>query len=136
MPFAHLTLATRDVRASARFFESTLHWRPIDRPNNIAAPAAWLGIGPEQELHLIELPDFEPSPFEREYGRHIAITHPRAGFDALKRRLIEAGAELVEPERPTPFARFFFRDPNGYLFEVIEDGGHDEVSHAVLRHLS
>jgi hypothetical protein len=30
------------------------------------------------------------------------------------------GATLIEPERPTPFARFFFRDPNGYVFEVVE----------------
>ena len=26
---------------------------------------------------------------------------------------------LIAPERPTPFERFFFRDPNGYVFEVV-----------------
>jgi catechol 2,3-dioxygenase-like lactoylglutathione lyase family enzyme len=125
MPFAHLTLATRDVPASARFFESALGWRRIERPGNIAAPAAWLELARGQELHLVEVADFEPSPFDCEYGRHIAVTYPRAAFDDLRSRLVRAGAELVEPERPTPFARFFFRDPNGYLFEVIEEGGHD-----------
>jgi catechol 2,3-dioxygenase-like lactoylglutathione lyase family enzyme len=125
MAFAHLTIATRDVRSSVRFFESALHWRPIDRPGNIAAPAAWLELAPGQELHLVEVADFQPSPFEREYGRHIAVTYPRSAFDALKSRLVGAGAELFEAERPTPFARFFFRDPNGYCFEVIEDGSHD-----------
>jgi catechol 2,3-dioxygenase-like lactoylglutathione lyase family enzyme len=125
MPFAHLTLATRDVRGSAQFFEAALGWRPINRPGNIAAPAAWLELARGQELHLVEVAEFEPSPFDREYGRHIAVTYPLAAFDDLKSRLVRAGAKLIEPSRPTPFARFFFRDPNGYLFEVIEEGGHD-----------
>jgi hypothetical protein len=30
------------------------------------------------------------------------------------------GATLIEPERPTPFDRCFFRDPNGYGFEIVE----------------
>jgi len=29
------------------------------------------------------------------------------------------GATLIDPQRPTPFERFFFRDPDGYLFEVV-----------------
>ena len=29
------------------------------------------------------------------------------------------GATLIAPERPTPFERFFFRDPDGYVFEVV-----------------
>jgi hypothetical protein len=35
---------------------------------------------------------------------------------------VRHGAELIEPERSTPFERFFFREPvNGYVFEVIEE---------------
>jgi catechol 2,3-dioxygenase-like lactoylglutathione lyase family enzyme len=120
MPFAHLTLAIRDVGRSVAFFSAALLWRPIARPNNIGRPAAWLEIAPGQELHLIEVPAFAPSPFENEFGRHVALAFPLAEFDALKRRLKAHGAELIAPERPTPFARFFFRDPNGYLFEVVE----------------
>ncbi len=120
MPLAHLTLATRDVAASAAFFAAALGWRPIDRPNNIGRRAAWLEIGPDHELHLIEVLDFESSPFEAEFGRHVALAFPRADFDDLKRRLVEQGATLIAPLRPTPFARFFFRDPNGYVFEVVD----------------
>jgi catechol 2,3-dioxygenase-like lactoylglutathione lyase family enzyme len=121
MPIAHLTLATRDLKQATRFFAGTFGWQPIDRPNNIPYPAAWLQIGPEQELHLIELDDFQPSTFEREYGRHIAIAYPLAGFAALKERLREHEAELIAPARETPFERFFFRDPNGYIFEVVPE---------------
>ncbi len=64
---------------------------------------------------------FEVSPFEREFGRHVAVFHPLEDFAALKERLRQRGAELVEPLRPTPFERFFFREPvNGYFFEVID----------------
>jgi catechol 2,3-dioxygenase-like lactoylglutathione lyase family enzyme len=53
-------------------------------------------------------------------GRHIALLYPLAQFAALRSRLVAAGTELIAPQRDTPFARFFFRDPNGYVFEVID----------------
>jgi catechol 2,3-dioxygenase-like lactoylglutathione lyase family enzyme len=119
MPLAHITLATRDVTATARFFEDVLGWRPIDRPGNIGRPAAWLEIAPGQELHLIQVDDFEPSPFDREYGRHVALSIAHERFPLLKQKLQKHGAELMAPIRPTPFERFFFRDPNGYIFEIV-----------------
>ena len=120
MALAHVTLATRELARSTAFFHEVLGWTPIGRPRNNAAPAAWLQIAPGQELHLVEVPEFQPSPFEQEYGRHIALSLPRAGFSTLKERLIAHGAKVIDPLRDTPFDRFFFRDPNGYLFEVLE----------------
>ena len=46
---------------------------------------------------------------------------PPLGLRGLKDRLAAHGITPIEPERATPFARFFFRDPNGYVFEVIEE---------------
>ncbi len=121
MGFAHFTMATRDVRQSARFLQETMGWRPIDRPGNIATPAAWLEIAPGQEIHLVQIDDFAPSAFEREYGRHLAVTYPRDGFAGLKQRLSAEGAEVIAATRPTAFERFFFRSPDGYVFEVVEE---------------
>ncbi len=70
-------------------------------------------------MHLVEVADFAPSLFEAEFGRHVAITIPLAEFDGLKHRLLAHGATLIDPERPTPFVRFFFRTPDGYVFEVM-----------------
>jgi catechol 2,3-dioxygenase-like lactoylglutathione lyase family enzyme len=120
MGIAHLTMATRDVEATCAFFVAALGWQRVLRPQNIRCKAAWLRITADQELHLLEIEDFEPSPFEEEFGRHIAVEFPRSEFDALKARLTEHGAELIAPQRDTPFERFFFKDPNGYAFEVVE----------------
>ena len=80
MALAHCTLATRDVAASAAFFQETLNWQPIDRPGNLLMGSAWLQIAADQELHLLEVDDFEVSPFEREFGRHIAVSWPLEGI--------------------------------------------------------
>ena len=122
MSFAHLTIATRDVRRTAAFYENALGWPRVAAPAN--APAhlnvAWVEVGPgNQQIHILHVPDFSPSPFEAEFGRHVAVFHPAADFPALKRRLADHGATLMDPIRPTPFERFFFRDFNGYVFEVI-----------------
>lgn len=124
MSLAHITLATRDVARTSRFFEATFGWRPIHRPGNIKGTAGWLEIAPGQQLHLLHVKEFEPSPFEAEFGRHVALFHPREDFDELRNRLAEAGATIIVPGRETPFARFFFREPNGYMFEVIDRDGY------------
>ena len=87
MRITHITLATRDLARTSRFFAETLGWRPLQRPSTLPYPVAWLEMAPGCEVHLIELADFEPSPFEREFGRHVAVTYPRDDFDALKERL-------------------------------------------------
>ena len=116
----HLTLATRDVIASKDFFLHTLRWEQIPRPGNIDIESAWLDIGDGQQLHLLHVEDFEPSPFEAEFGRHFAFDYPLAEFQPLKERLVDNGAELINPIRQTPFERFFFREPNGYIFEIVD----------------
>ncbi|MBL47788.1 MAG: hypothetical protein CMP28_02420 [Roseibacillus sp.] len=116
----HFTLATRDVIGSREFFRKTLGWQQIPRPGNIDIEAAWLDIGGGQQLHLLHTGDFEISPFEAEFGRHFAFDYPLGEFPALKERLLVNGAELIDPIRETPFERFFFKEPNGYIFEVID----------------
>ena len=121
MSLAHLTLPTRYVDRTAGFFERTLGYRRNPVPGNTPVEALWLDIGRGQEMHVFYVEGFEVSPFEREFGRHVAVFHPLADFPALKQRLTAEGAELIEPLRATPFERFFFREPvNGYVFEVID----------------
>jgi len=121
MRFAHLTLPTRDVERTCAFFVRTLDLALLPTPPNSPVPVYWLDIGGGQSMHVFYVEDFEVSRFESEFGRHIALFHPVGDFPAIKERLVAEGAELVESLRPTPFERFFFREPiNGYFFEVID----------------
>jgi catechol 2,3-dioxygenase-like lactoylglutathione lyase family enzyme len=122
MSLGHLTLPTREVERTASFFERTLGYRRLAVPTNSPVELVWLDLGRGQEMHVFYVEGFSVSPFENEFGRHVAVFYPLAEFDALKRRLASEGAELFPPVRPTPFERFFFREPiNGYVFEVIDD---------------
>jgi hypothetical protein len=121
MSLAHLTLPTRAVEKTASFLEATLGYRRDPAPGNSPNETVWLNIERGQQLHVVYVEGFEVSPFEGEFGRHVAVFHPLSEFDGLKQRLLQRGAELIEPLRATPFERFFFREPvNGYVFEVID----------------
>jgi len=121
MNFAHVTLPTRDVERTCAFFTATLGLTLLPTPQNSPVPVYWLDLGNGQEMHVFYVAEFQVSPFESEFGRHVALVHPRAGFPTLKERLLAEGAELFDSLRPTPFERFFFREPvNGYVFEVID----------------
>jgi len=119
--FAHFTLATRDVESTARFIERTLGYTRKPLPATAIGPVVWFDIGRGQEMHVLHVDRFDISAHEAEFGRHVALFHPRADFAALKSRLEREGAAIIDPIRPTPFERFFFREPvNGYVFEVID----------------
>src|SRR5690349_8899103 len=102
MTLTHFTLPTRDVERTAAFFERTLGYARNPLPGNTPVEALWLDIGGGQEMHVFFVEGFETSPFEAEFGRHVAVSHPRADFPALKQRLTDAGAELIAPLRATP----------------------------------
>lgn len=123
--FAHLTLPTQQVEETTRFLEKTLGYTRKPVPANSPVDVHWLDIGQGQEIHVFFVERFVVSPFEAEFGRHVALFHPRDDFPALRQRITEAGGELIEPLRSTPFERLFFREPvNGYLFEVIDSARH------------
>ncbi len=123
--FAHLTLPTQHVEETTRFLEKTLGYARKPAPANSPVDVRWIDIGNGQELHVFFVEGFVVSPFEAEFGRHVALFHPLDDFPAVRRRVTEAGGELVEPSRSTPFERLFFREPvNGYVFELIDSGRH------------
>jgi catechol 2,3-dioxygenase-like lactoylglutathione lyase family enzyme len=120
MTLAHLTLPTRDVERTTAFFERTFGYPRRPLPPNSPVEVQWLDIGHGQELHIFYVERFEISPFEGEFGRHVAVRWPTTDLAALRERLRTAGAELIAPVRSTSVERFFFREPvNGYVFEVI-----------------
>lgn len=126
--FAHLTLPTQHVEATTTFLERVLGVTRKPVPANSPVDARWLDLGHGQELHVFFVEGFEVSPFEAEFGRHVALFHPLDDVAAVRQRISEAGGALVEPLRATPFERLFFREPvNGYLFELIDRERHTQL---------
>lgn len=120
MTIAHVTLPTRDVERTAAFLEQALGVTRIPVPDNSPVDLVWLDLGNDQQLHVLHVDRFEISPFESEFGRHIAFYRQGTDFAAVKDRVAELGGTLMTPQRSTPHERFFFREPvNGYVFEVI-----------------
>jgi len=120
LSLAHLTLGTVAVERTARFLERTLGYTRDETPANSPADTVWLATGGGQQLHIVYVEGFAVSPFEGEFGRHIAVFHPAQELAALRERLVSEGAQVMQPLRPSVHERFFFREPvNGYVFEVI-----------------
>ena len=123
MRVAHFTLPTLAVERTARFLEDTLGYSRDPTPSNSPVETVWLAAGGGQQTHIVYVEGFAVSPFEGEFGRHIAIFRRAQEIVELKDRLRGAGAEVMEPLRPSARERFFFREPvNGYVFEVIAEG--------------
>ncbi|QDU73570.1 Glyoxalase-like domain protein [Bremerella volcania] len=120
MTLAHLTIATQDSAATAKFFQEIFDWGEVRRPANVDLTTYWLDIGKGQQVHVLQVDGFEASPFEKEFGRHFAFLFPAAKLATIRERLAARNVEVIPPIRPTPFERFFFQDPNGYMFEVID----------------
>ncbi|PQO45455.1 VOC family protein [Blastopirellula marina] len=120
MTLAHLTIATRDSETTSQFLQTVFEWPLVHRPANVDPTTYWLDIGHGQQVHVLLVEDFEVSPFEKEFGRHFAFLFPAAKLNQIRQRLEELGVEVIPPIRPTPFERFFFQDPNGYMFELID----------------
>jgi catechol 2,3-dioxygenase-like lactoylglutathione lyase family enzyme len=76
MHFAHVTLPTQHVERTCAFLVKTLRLEWLPTPQNSPVPVYWLDLGHGQELHVFHVPGFEVSPFETEFGRHIALLHP------------------------------------------------------------
>ncbi len=121
MSLAHFTIPTRDVDGTMEFFLDLMGWAEIPVPDNVEVKVRWLDLGEGAQMHVLGIDDFEASPFEKEYGRHFAFFVSAERLADIKERLPrDYGIPIQPPLRPTPFERFFFNDPNGYLIEVID----------------
>ena len=121
MSLAHFTIATRDVDGTAAFFLDLMRWPEIPVPDNVEVKVRWLDLGEGAQMHVLGIDDFEASPFEKEYGRHFAFFVSAERLADIKERVPrDYGIPIQPPLRATPFERFFFNDPNGYLIEVID----------------
>lgn len=107
----HVSLNVTDAAESTRFYVDVLGFTErSDRPDFPFA-GSWLQVG-DQQVHLLEVADFEPPT-----GQHFALLV--GDIDAVRAELIERGVEVSEPSPIGDVCRqCFFTDPTGNLIEL------------------
>lgn len=85
----HTSLMISDLEASIKFYTEVIGLTRMDRPD-LGFPGAWFQLGENQQLHIILLPNMDPTSGRPEHGgrdRHVALTVD--DFAAVKKSLDE-----------------------------------------------
>jgi catechol 2,3-dioxygenase-like lactoylglutathione lyase family enzyme len=110
----HVAIHVRDLAASKRFYGETLELPPLPRPD-FGFDGAWYALG-AQELHLIIDTEHQGEP---RHSVHFAleVADAYSAHAELERR----GVPIVHKPNPRPdgAVQVFFRDPDGYLIEMV-----------------
>jgi catechol 2,3-dioxygenase-like lactoylglutathione lyase family enzyme len=130
----HCALVVSDVETARRFYVTVLGLEELPRPANFRFGGAWLRAGGD-EVHLIAAPDTTcppgvPEPGEAQRtGLATHIAFEVESLAAMRERLLEHGVEPVGGPMPRGDGvdQLFLRDPDGYLLELFERTGEDQV---------
>jgi len=118
---AHASLMVADTQRALEFYCKVLGMQARhDRPD-LGYPGAWLAVG-EQQIHLLELPNPDPTTGRPPHGgrdRHTAI---RVRDIAPLRTALDAAGIAYTLSR-SGRAALFCRDPDGNALEFIQAAG-------------
>jgi glyoxylase I family protein len=113
----HASLVVSDTAASLAIYSGILGLKQIDRPD-LGFAGAWLQLG-EQQIHLLELPNTDPTTGRPEHGgrdRHVALS--TNALDPIRESLEKAGIAYTLSKSGR--RALFFRDPDGNAIEILE----------------
>jgi len=115
----HASVVVADTQRALGFYAGVLGL-PVDagRPD-LGFPGAWLAIGEGQQIHLLELPNPDPTTGRPAHGgrdRHIALRID--DLDPLCQSLEAAGVDYTLSRSGR--RALFCRDPDGNALEFIE----------------
>lgn len=115
----HVSLLVEDTQRALTFYHGALGL-PVcqDRPD-LGFPGAWLELGMQQQIHLLELPsagDGRRQPAHGGRDRHVALDV--SDLDALIRALDNAGVAYTLSRSGR--RALFCRDPDGNAIELVE----------------
>ena len=114
----HATFLTTDLTRSRAFYENILGLQPDpDRPA-LGYDGVWYDVGPNQQIHLMSLPDPEAGLLRPAHGgrdRHVALSV--SDVEKLKTRLEQAGFAYTLSRSGR--SALFCRDPDQNALEFI-----------------
>lgn len=110
----HVAIHVRDLAESKLFYGETLGLPLLPRPD-FGFDGAWFALG-GQELHLIIDTEHRNDP---RHSVHFALLVEDAY--AAHAELTRRGVPIVSKPNPRPdgAVQVFFRDPDGYLIEMV-----------------
>jgi len=114
----HVSLLVKSTEQSVEFYQSILGLELLERPN-LGFPGAWLSLGENQTLHLLELPNPYGSIKRPEHGgrdQHFALSV--SGIAVFKQRLDCKG--IVYTESRSGRKALFFKDLDSNVIELFE----------------
>ncbi|WP_305906408.1 VOC family protein [Methylomarinum sp. Ch1-1] len=115
----HASLIVSDTQQSLHFYANVLGMQQVPRPN-LPFPGAWLKIGAQQQIHLLELDNPDPTTGRPKHGgrdRHVALTVKDIApvKDSLEKANIAYTLSISGRQA------LFCRDPDGNAIEIIAE---------------
>ena len=121
----HIAVMTGDLDRFVDFYTEVFDVDVVFREETPAFRHAIVRTGPSSWLHPVEVAGnafsaASPAMFERGHLDHLALTAASmATFDAIRARLIAAGATDGAVEDLGAFHSVWFEDPDGMRVEVV-----------------
>lgn len=118
----HVSIIVSDTERSLRFYHDLLGLEVNAGRPDLGYPGAWLNVSPEQQIHLLEVPNPEEGLTRPAHGgrdRHLALRCSH--LDALAARLETAGIPISRSKSGRQ--ALFCRDPDDNAVEIIQQGG-------------
>lgn len=115
----HVSLLISDLTCARAFYGEVLGLEEDPARPDLGYPGAWFTVGPDLQLHLLQLPNPDPHTGRPEHGgrdRHVAFVVD--DLAALRARLDAAGVAYTESRSGR--AALFCRDPDGNALEWIQ----------------
>lgn len=114
----HVTFLSSDLDKSRAFYEGMLGLRPDSKRPTMSFEGVWYNVGPNQQIHLMLLPDPEAGLLRPAHGgrdRHAAFSV--SDLAQLAARLDSAGISYTRSQSGRP--ALFCRDPDGNALEFV-----------------
>jgi uncharacterized protein len=115
-----ITLGTKDLTRSRRFYVEGFGWKPVFENEEIAffqMNGFVLGVwdAAAQEKDMVRKNTFGPAPFALAHN-----TRTEAEVAPLMERLVKAGGAMLKPAAAPPHGGFagYVADPDGHAWEI------------------
>ena len=117
----HVSFFVKNTQKSLHFYQDILGLKLDHHRPDLGYAGAWLTLGENNQIHLLELKNPDPTENRPEHGgrdRHVAFTVTH--FEQLKEKLQQAN--IAYTLSCSGRAALFCRDYDGNTLEFIEDG--------------